>query len=360
MTLPLDRVLLQASPVLPVLVIEDVALAPDLARALYAGGVTVLEVTLRTPQALDAIAAIHREVPEVLLGGGYLIHTEQFLEARDAGAQFAVSPGCTPRLAAAAEDAGLPYLPGVMTPSEVLLALEYGYRSLKLFPADGTASVKMLKSLKGPFTGIRFCPTGGVNLDNLLNFLRLPNVACVGGTWLAPPSLIRARAWDQITQLARKRANWPAAWSSIDELGLRRSVRDRPQGPRRGHRRARPREQRRLRQLVGALRLAPLAAAGPGPGRVPPAGPGDGGAAPRDRLPGRGLRGRRTATGDLDRRVRPAPADEPALPVGTPGGWRHAAAGADHLRLHRTVSGKPKRMPAEFIDGYGQALLAGA
>lgn len=187
MTLPLDRVLLQASPVLPVLVIEDVALAPDLARALYAGGVTVLEVTLRTPQALDAIAAIHREVPEVLLGAGTLIHTEQFLEARDAGAQFAVSPGCTPRLAAAAEDAGLPYLPGVMTPSEVLLALEYGYRSLKLFPADGTASVKMLKSLKGPFTGIRFCPTGGVNLDNLLNFLRLPNVACVGGTWLAPP-----------------------------------------------------------------------------------------------------------------------------------------------------------------------------
>ncbi|MBG4713887.1 bifunctional 4-hydroxy-2-oxoglutarate aldolase/2-dehydro-3-deoxy-phosphogluconate aldolase [Pseudomonas aeruginosa] len=204
MTLPLDRVLLQASPVLPVLVIEDVALAPDLARALYAGGVTVLEVTLRTPQALDAIAAIHREVPEVLLGAGTLIHTEQFLEARDAGAQFAVSPGCTPRLAAAAEDAGLPYLPGVMTPSEVLLALEYGYRSLKLFPADGTASVKMLKSLKGPFTGIRFCPTGGVNLDNLLNFLRLPNVACVGGTWRAPPSLIRARAWDQITQLARE------------------------------------------------------------------------------------------------------------------------------------------------------------
>ncbi len=161
-------------------------------------------MTLRTPQALDAIAAIHREVPEVLLGAGTLIHTEQFLEARDAGAQFAVSPGCTPRLAAAAEDAGLPYLPGVMTPSEVLLALEYGYRSLKLFPADGTASVKMLKSLKGPFTGIRFCPTGGVNLDNLLNFLRLPNVACVGGTWLAPPSLIRARAWDQITQLARE------------------------------------------------------------------------------------------------------------------------------------------------------------
>ena len=174
MTLPLDRVLQQASPVLPVLVIEDVALAPDLARALYAGGVTVLEVTLRTPQALDAIAAIHREVPEVLLGAGTLIHTEQFLEARDAGAQFAVSPGCTPRLAAAAEDAGLPYLPGVMTPSEVLLALEYGYRSLKLFPADGTASVKMLKSLKGPFTGIRFCPTGGVNLDNLLNFLACP------------------------------------------------------------------------------------------------------------------------------------------------------------------------------------------
>jgi 2-dehydro-3-deoxyphosphogluconate aldolase/(4S)-4-hydroxy-2-oxoglutarate aldolase len=202
MQLTIEQVLKRARPVLPVLVIEDVNLALDLARALHAGGVEVLEVTLRTPQALDALAAIRKELPQLLVGAGTIIHSEQFLEAREAGAQFAVSPGCTERLAAAAEGSGLPYLPGVMTPSEILLALEYGYRSLKLFPADGSTSVKMLKSFKGPFTGIRFCPTGGVTPDNLLSFLRLPNVACVGGTWLAPSNLVRARAWDQITQLA--------------------------------------------------------------------------------------------------------------------------------------------------------------
>lgn len=207
MKLTMEQVLNRARPVLPVLVIEDVSLALDLASALHAGGVDVLEVTLRTPRALDAVAAIRKELPQLLVGAGTLIHTEQFLEARDAGAQFAVSPGCTERLAAAAEDSGLPYLPGVMTPSEVLLALEYGYRSLKLFPANGSTSVKMLKSFKGPFTGIRFCPTGGVTPDNLLSFLRLPNVACVGGTWIAPSNLVRARAWDQITQLAAEARN---------------------------------------------------------------------------------------------------------------------------------------------------------
>ena len=202
MGLTIEAVLQRARPVLPVLVLEDVALSVDMAVALQAGGVEVLEVTLRTDRALDALAAIRQACPELLVGAGTLIHTEQFSEARDAGAQFAVSPGLTERLAAAAVGAGLPYLPGVMTPSEVLLALEYGYRSLKLFPANGNASIKLLKTLKGPFTGIRFCPTGGVTADNLLNFLRLPNVTCVGGTWIAPANLIRARAWDQITQLS--------------------------------------------------------------------------------------------------------------------------------------------------------------
>lgn len=202
MNLTMDEVLSQARPVLPVLVIEEVGLALDLARALHDGGIRVLEVTLRTPRALDALSAIRRELPQLLVGAGTLIHAGQFNEAKDAGAQFAVSPGFTERLAAAAQDSGLPYLPGAMTPSEVLLALEHGYRSLKLFPADGASSVKMLKSFKGPFTGIRFCPTGGVTPDNLLSFLRLPNVACVGGTWVAPSNLVRARAWDQITQLA--------------------------------------------------------------------------------------------------------------------------------------------------------------
>ena len=211
MGLTMDVVLQRARPVLPVLVIEDCALAVDLARALYAGGVEVLEVTLRTPRALDALAAIRQELPQLLVGAGTVIHAEQFQEARDAGAQFADSPGCTERLAAAADDSGLPYLPAVMTPSEVLLALEYGYRSLKLFPANGNTSVKMLKSFKGPFTGIRFCPTGGVTPDNLLSFLRLPNVACVGGTWIAPSNLVRARAWDQITQLAAEARNIASA-----------------------------------------------------------------------------------------------------------------------------------------------------
>ena len=204
MGLTMDVVLQRARPVLPVLVIEDCALAVDLARALYAGGVEVLEVTLRTPRALDALAAIRQELPQLLVGAGTVIHAEQFQEARDAGAQFAVSPGCTERLAAAADDSGLPYLPAVMTPSEVLLALEYGYRSLKLFPANGNTSVKMLKSFKGPFTGIRFCPTGGITADNLLSFLRLPNVACVGGSWLVPQEALEQGDWAGVTALASK------------------------------------------------------------------------------------------------------------------------------------------------------------
>lgn len=202
MRLSMDEVLDRARPVLPVLVIEDAGLAVDLAQALAGGGIRVLEVTLRTPRALEALSAIRRAVPELLVGAGTLIHAAQFAEARDAGAQFMVSPGCTEQLAAAADAIALPYLPGVMTPSEVLFALEKGYRSLKLFPANGETSIKLLKSFKEPFSGIRFCPTGGIHADNLLNFLRLPNVACVGGTWVAPASLVRARAWDQITQLA--------------------------------------------------------------------------------------------------------------------------------------------------------------
>lgn len=202
MSLRIDEVLQRARPVMPVLVIEDLELALDLAHALHAGGVEVLEVTLRTPCALEAVSRIRKELPQLLVGSGTVIHAEQFREALDAGAQFAVSPGFTTRLASAAEACGMPYLPGAMTPSEVLQALECGYRSLKLFPANGATSVKMLKSFKGPFTGIRFCPTGGVTPDNLLSFLRLPNVACVGGTWIAPANLVKARAWDQITQLA--------------------------------------------------------------------------------------------------------------------------------------------------------------
>lgn len=202
--LTMEHILRRAYPVLPVLVIDDVERAVGLAQALCAGGLNVIEVTLRTPQALEALKVIREEVPDLIVGAGTVIHVDQFAQAIDAGAQFAVSPGFTERLTSAAQETALPYLPAVMTPSEVLLALEYGYRSLKLFPANGGASVRMLNSFKGPFTGISFCPTGGVTRDNLLSYLSLPNVACCGGTWVAPASLVQAQAWDQITALARE------------------------------------------------------------------------------------------------------------------------------------------------------------
>ena len=202
--LTMEHILRRAYPVLPVLVIDDVERAVSLAQALCAGGIHVIEVTLRTPQALEALKVIRQEVPDLIVGAGTVIHTEQFAQVMDAGAQFAVSPGFTERLALTAQETELPYLPAVMTPSEVLSALEHGYRSLKLFPANGGASVRMLNSFKGPFSGISFCPTGGVTRDNLLSYLSLPNVACCGGTWIAPASLVQAQAWDQITKLARE------------------------------------------------------------------------------------------------------------------------------------------------------------
>ena len=202
--LTMEKILRRAYPVLPVLVIDDVERAVGLAQALCAGGLNVIEVTLRTPQALEALKVIRQVVPELIVGAGTVINVEQFGQAIEAGAQFAVSPGFTERLAMAAQETNLPYLPAVMTPSEVLSALEYGYRSLKLFPANGGASVRMLNSFKGPFSGISFCPTGGVTRDNLLSYLSLPNVACCGGTWIAPASLVQAQAWDQITKLARE------------------------------------------------------------------------------------------------------------------------------------------------------------
>ncbi|WP_022966604.1 bifunctional 4-hydroxy-2-oxoglutarate aldolase/2-dehydro-3-deoxy-phosphogluconate aldolase [Denitrificimonas caeni] len=202
--LTMEHILRRAYPVLPVLVIDDVERAVSLAQALCAGGINVIEVTLRTPQALEALKVIRQEVPDLIVGAGTVIHAEQFAQVMDAGAQFAVSPGFTERLALAAQETELPYLPAVMTPSEVLSALEHGYRSLKLFPANGGASVRMLNSFKGPFSGISFCPTGGVTRDNLLSYLSLPNVACCGGTWIAPASLVQAQAWDQITKLARE------------------------------------------------------------------------------------------------------------------------------------------------------------
>jgi 2-dehydro-3-deoxyphosphogluconate aldolase / (4S)-4-hydroxy-2-oxoglutarate aldolase len=194
--------LLCLGPVIPVIVIQDVERAVPLARALVAGGVRVLEVTLRTPAGLPAIRAIAREVPEAIVGVGTLTDADEFAAARDAGAQFAVSPGLTPALVDAARASGLPWLPGVMTPSDVIAARAAGLRQLKLFPAEQAGGLGMLKALHGPFPDVLFCPTGGVTPNTAPQFLALPNVPCVGGSWLTPPAAVAAGDWNAITALA--------------------------------------------------------------------------------------------------------------------------------------------------------------
>ncbi len=196
--------LMRAGPVIPVIVIEDEAHAVPLARALVAGGVRVLEVTLRTPVALAAVRAMARAVPEAIVGVGTLTRPEEFAEALAAGARFGVSPGLTPVLVDAARASGLPLLPGVMTPSEVIAARAAGFRQMKLFPAQQAGGIGMLKALAGPFPDASFCPTGGVTAQSAPDFLALPNVACVGGSWLTPKTALAAGDWDAITQLARQ------------------------------------------------------------------------------------------------------------------------------------------------------------
>lgn len=200
------RDILAASPVMPVIVIDDLASAVPLARALVAGGIRVLEVTLRTAAALDSIRAIAAEVPEALLGVGTIVAPADLDRARAAGARFAVSPGATPELLAAARDRGMPFLPGVMTPSDVIAAVAQGYTTLKLFPARQAGGVGMLKALGGPFPDLRFCPTGGIDLASAPEFLALPNVACVGGSWLTPANLVNSGDWAGITRLAAEAA----------------------------------------------------------------------------------------------------------------------------------------------------------
>lgn len=196
------RELLGAGPVLPVIVVRDAALAVDLAAALVAGGVRVLEVTLRTPQAYAAIRAIRDQVPDAIVGAGTVLDAQQWQRAIDAGARFGISPGLTPALAAAAQAHPLPFIPGVATASEAMQALERGFEALKLFPAEAVGGAALLKSLHGPLPRIRFCPTGGIGPDNARRYLELPNVACVGGSWLAPEDALAARDWARITRLA--------------------------------------------------------------------------------------------------------------------------------------------------------------
>jgi 2-dehydro-3-deoxyphosphogluconate aldolase/(4S)-4-hydroxy-2-oxoglutarate aldolase len=194
--------IMRASPVIPVIAIDNPAHAVPLAKALVAGGIRVLEVTLRTAYGLAAISAIAEQVPDAIVGVGTLTSPEEFIAARDAGAVFGVSPGLTAALIAAAKSSGLPLLPGVMTPSEVMQAREAGFRQLKLFPAVPAGGVGMLNGIGGPLPDIMFCPTGGISQENAAQFLALKNVACVGGSWLTPKDALLAGDWARITALA--------------------------------------------------------------------------------------------------------------------------------------------------------------
>lgn len=194
--------IMRASPVIPVIAIDDIGHAVPLAKALVAGGIRVLEVTLRTVHGLPAIRAIAEQVPGAIVGVGTLTQADEFVAARDAGAVFGVSPGLTPALIAAAKSSGLPLLPGVMTPSEVMAAREAGFRQLKLFPAVPAGGVGMLNAIAGPLGDVTFCPTGGISLDSAPDFLACKNVACVGGSWLTPKELLKSGDWARITALA--------------------------------------------------------------------------------------------------------------------------------------------------------------
>jgi 2-dehydro-3-deoxyphosphogluconate aldolase/(4S)-4-hydroxy-2-oxoglutarate aldolase len=193
---------LGAGPVMPVAVIRSAGLAAPLARALLSGGVRVLEITLRTPQALDAIRMVAREVPEVVVGAGTVTTGRQLEEVREAGGAFAISPGLTPALLESAGRGALPLIPGIATVSELMIGLEHGYSHFKFFPAEPSGGVKALRSIGGPLPQAVFCPTGGIGLNNYLDYLALDNVACVGGSWLAPAGALERQDWDTISGLA--------------------------------------------------------------------------------------------------------------------------------------------------------------
>ena len=198
--------IMRASPVIPVIAIEDIGHAVPLAEALVAGGIRVLEVTLRTAHGLEAIRAMAERVPQAIVGVGTLTRPEEFAAARDAGAVFGVTPGLTPALVEAARRSGLPLLPGVMTPSEVMAAREAGFMQLKLFPAVPAGGVGMLNAIAGPLPDMTFCPTGGISQETAPQFLACRNVACVGGSWLTPKEAMAAGDWARIAGLARAAA----------------------------------------------------------------------------------------------------------------------------------------------------------
>jgi 2-dehydro-3-deoxyphosphogluconate aldolase/(4S)-4-hydroxy-2-oxoglutarate aldolase len=193
-----------AGPVVPVLVINDVEKAVPLAKALMEGGIKVLEVTLRTPAAIDVIKRIAQEVPDSLIGAGTVTNAQQLKAVVEAGAKFAISPGMTADLLKAGMDAEIPLIPGISSTSDLMKGKDAGYTHMKFFPAEASGGVKAIKSISGPFPDVTFCPTGGIGPNNYNDYLSLNNVKCVGGSWLAPDDAIEAGDWARITQLAKE------------------------------------------------------------------------------------------------------------------------------------------------------------
>ncbi|NRA60877.1 MAG: bifunctional 4-hydroxy-2-oxoglutarate aldolase/2-dehydro-3-deoxy-phosphogluconate aldolase [Psychrobium sp.] len=192
-----------AGPVVPVIVISDIKQALPLAKALLAGGIKVMEVTLRTECAVEAIALIAKEYPQALIGAGTVLNAQQLKLVSDAGAKFAISPGTTASLLTAAKEGTVPLIPGVVSSSEVMTALEIGYDHLKFFPAEANGGANALKALGAPFKNVKFCPTGGISLSNAVQYLALDSVCCIGGSWIVPLDLVEAGEWQAITKLCQ-------------------------------------------------------------------------------------------------------------------------------------------------------------
>ncbi|WP_017284537.1 bifunctional 4-hydroxy-2-oxoglutarate aldolase/2-dehydro-3-deoxy-phosphogluconate aldolase [Helicobacter pylori] len=196
--------ILQISPIVPVVVIENIKDAVPLAQSLVEGGIHIIEVTLRSSCALEAIELIAKNVPKIRVGAGTILNPTQLEQAQNRGAEFLISPGLTIKLLEYAKKKDMPLIPGVSSSSEVMQALELGYNALKFFPAEYCGGVKLLNAFNGPFKGVKFCPTGGISTDNMHSYLNLENVLCVGGSWLTPKNLIQNKEWDKITEICKR------------------------------------------------------------------------------------------------------------------------------------------------------------
>lgn len=195
---------LQISPIVPVVVIENIKDAVPLAQSLIEGGIPIIEVTLRSSCALEAIELIAKNVPKMCVGAGTILNLTQLEQAQNRGAEFLISPGLTIKLLEHAKKKDMPLIPGVSSSSEVMQALELGYNALKFFPAEYCGGVKLLNAFNGPFKEVKFCPTGGISADNMRSYLNLENVLCVGGSWLTPKDLIQNKEWDKITGICKR------------------------------------------------------------------------------------------------------------------------------------------------------------